>query len=217
MSNAIPAPANTCVLVLDRSDRSVIRIPIVAFDIVGTIAYPIAPIAFRGLLKAERAMEVNGYIVDRGFDIPFDSEEAWVQWAMSTTPGEDAEPEMAETAMAEDLAFEHTAANGPGPAETKVKAERPDKPRKTFKSNSWWMRTRMDGMAEIVQIDGGHGLPRDHEGWEKIKREEFFDFKKLTKGDEPTYILRTWVEDGLVEGDDEQVEQEDDEDYGGLV
>ncbi len=245
------APAGTTIIVLDRGDRTFYHIPVVAFDVQGTIAYPIAATAFGGLLKGVRALNVNGLIADRGFDIPFDSVDAWVQWAMNTTPGAeseayrhspgatDTEGDPAALAAKHEATVIHAsvheetgpekaarlrAANAGKPLENADGTPKPDiRPRKTFASKSFWSRPRMDGMQEIVEIEPGHGLPRDSEGFEKIKRDEYAAFKKLSKGDDATVIVIAWDNGPVIPDDavdpDEIVEPRDDDgdDFGGLV
>lgn len=216
MTERVPAPPGTTVIVLDRADRSTYRIPVVAFDVTSTIAYPICAIAFGGLLKAERALEVEGYIMDRGFPIPFDSEEAWVQWAMNTTPGEEEDPGETVTHHTMDGAPEEIPVGKPAPA--KAKAERPEKARKTFASKSFWSRRHpTDGVLEIVEIEPGMGLPRDSEGFEKIKRDEFAAFKKEAKSGGRVVVI-LWDDDGpLYDVPSNPAAEEEDEDFGGLV
>lgn len=219
MANVVSAPPGTNILVLDRSDKSVIRIPVVAFDVLNTLAYPVTAIAFRGLVKAEKALELNGFIMDRGFEIPFDSEEAWVQWAMSVKPGSE-EPSAAAEQAEEVAAAPKTA------AATKPKPAAAVKPRKTFAQKSFWSRTNTEGVQEIVEIEPGEGLPRETEGFEKIKRDEYAAFKKQSKGGDESISIIAWDDGPVIPGshEEEVIEQEeaaeeteDAEDYGGLV
>lgn len=236
MPNVVPAPAGANILVLDRSDRTVVRIPVVAFDVLNTIAYPVCAIAFRGLLKAERALELNGFIMDRGFEIPFDSEESWVQWAMSVEPGTETEAagtsdeevihaSVNETTIPEQETAQEMAArlrkqNAPTMEATGPKVT--PKARKTFASKSFWQRTNTQGVLEIVEIDAGLGLPRDTEGFEKIKRDDYAALKKQAKAGEAAVVIIAWDDGPVLPGshEEETLEQEagdEDEDFGGLV
>lgn len=219
MANVVSAPPGTNILVLDRSDKSIIRIPVVAFDVLNTLAYPVTVIPFRGLVKAQKALELNGFIMDRGFEIPFDSAEAWVQWAMSVKPGSDEAP-VAEEEQAQEA--EEVAAAPKPAAAAKPK---PEKARKTFAQKSFWSRTNMLGQLEVVEIDAGLGLPRDSEGFEKIKRDEYAAFKKQAKGGDTDVLVIEWNDGPVIPGESDEVieetiggeETEDAEDFGGLV
>jgi len=243
MTYRVPSPPGTSVLVLDRSDRSVVRLPVVAFDVTSSVAYPILPVAFGGLLTATRALLINDLIVDRGFDIPFDSEEAWVMWAMSVEPGSeravpsegspeelerkrnatvdasvhgDEQTEPAESvAEAAERIKRETAASKPA----NVKAE---KPRKTFASKSFWSRVNMMGVTEAVEIEAGQGLPRDSEGFEKIKRDDFAALKKRHKAGDESIDILGWNDGPVLPDADadavfEELSEPEDEDFGGLV
>ena len=230
MSNLVPAPEGTNVVVLDRADRSTYRLPVLAFEVHGSIAYPICAMAFGGLLSAQRALEMGGFISDRGFEVPFDSEESWVMWAMSVEPGEPEtigsipQPETVAAAAPEATVIK-ASVNEPAGDTTKVRAERPPRARKTFASKSFWSRTNMLGVLEVVEIEPGHGLPLDTEGFEKIKRDEYAAFKKQAKGGDDQVVVIGWDNGPVVPGESEEIieetlgEQTDDgeEDFGGLV
>ena len=214
----VPAAPGTVILTLDDDGTTILRTPVVAFSVEGTIAYPIAPIAINGLLKAKRALLVDGFVIDRGFPIPFGSEAEWVQWA--GTQDAEQEPEVAE--QSEEQVIDMTGVVGRQQAERLARAattsripDRPEKARKTFASKSFWAKTSTNGSTEIAEIEPGFGLPRDHEGWEKIKREEFAAFKRDSKGSDATVTVVTWGKDGPEEPVDEQQEAEQ-TDQGGI-
>lgn len=233
----VPAAPGTVILTLDDDGSTILRTPVVAYSVEGTIAYPICPITMNGLLKAKRALLVDGFVIDRGFDIPFGSVEEWVAWAGTVTPEEEpasAEIDPADKPMGNDgahgnetaqqMAARLRAENGTtGHADVTGRGripDRPEKARKTFSSKSFWAKTSTNGSTEIAEIEPGFGLPRDHEGWEKIKREEFAAFKRDSKGSEATVTVVTWGEDGPVEPEvqsEEQQEAEVVEDDTGLV
>ena len=204
-----PAGPGHAILSL-QDDHSVIVIPVIGYEVIGSVGYPISVIRTGGLLKARRALHVDGYIIDRGFPIPFEDQAAWVQWAKHQEPGEE-EPEVidmtgvvgrqqAERLARENIAPKPSADDGGKKAAAEEAAN--TKPRKTFASKSFWAKTSPNGSTEIAEIEPGHGLPRDHEGWDKIKREEFAAFKRDSKGPDATVSVVTWGKDGPVEPED---------------
>lgn len=229
-----PASPGTAILSL-QEDETYISIPVVGYEVIGSIAYPISVIPTGGLLKARRALLVDGFVIDRGFDIPFDNADTWAQWARHQEPGEEVETvnmtgtvsrEQAErvarstiipeTETAQEMAARLRKANAATMEETGPKLA--SKPRKTFASKSFWSKTNTNGSVEITEIAPGYGLPRDHEGWEKIKREEFADFKRQSKAGEPVDVIE-WGQDGPVEPQAAEPQQEAEvvEDDTGLV
>lgn len=235
----VPAAPGTVILTLDDDGSTILRTPVVAFSVEGTLAYPIAPLAINGLLKAKRALLVDGFVIDRGFPIPFANEAEWLAWA--GTQEAEQEPEVIDPAdlsmgndgqrgnetaqqmrarlQAENANIPHTDVTGRAANTTRI-PDRPEKARKTFASKSFWAKTSTNGSTEIAEIEPGFGLPRDHEGWEKIKREEFAAFKRDSKGSDATVTVVTWGKDGPVEPEvqvEEQQEAEVVEDDTGLV
>ena len=211
-----PAAPGTVILSL-QEDESVISIPVVGYEVIGSIAYPISVVPTGGLLKARRALMVDGFVIDRGFDIPFDNADTWAAWAKHQEPDEE-EPKTG----AEGLSAVEASRLGGATAEAQQRPQtaKPtvenNKPRKTFSSKSFWSKTNTNGSVEIAEIEKGYGLPRDHEGWEKIKREEFAEFKRQSKAGEPVDVIE-WGQDGPVEPEVVQQEAEVVEDDTGLV
>ena len=194
----VPATPGTVILTLDDDGATILRTPVVAFSVEGTIAYPIAPIAINGLLKAKRALLVDGFVIDRGFPIPFANEAEWLAWANTQTPEEEAPANDDASAAA---VAARTATPKPTPANPPERTK-PLTARKVFASKSFWAKTSTNGSTEIAEIEPGFGLPRDHEGWEKIKREEFAAFKRDSKGSDATVTVVTWGKDGPLEPED---------------
>lgn len=206
MTEYIPAQPGDCILIRDdEAEGGFVRVPVVAYTFVdGKIAYPVTPMASGGLLKATRALLTGGMVIDRGFAVPFDGPAEWLAWAATVEPEDHEEPAVenldpvevnlhgtVSQAQAERLARAQTTTTAPPRSST----------RKTFASKSFWSRTRTDGVTEIAQIEAGYGLPLDHEGWEKIKRDEFANYKRDAKNGEAVAV-REWSEkDGLVEAD----------------
>jgi hypothetical protein len=228
-----PASPGTAILSL-QEDETFISIPVVGYEVIGSIAYPISVIPTGGLLKARRALLVDGFVIDRGFDIPFDNADTWAQWAKHQEPGTEPETVNAdgvgsreqaeqrgraanipEAETAQEMAARLRKANADTMEETGPKTA---KARKTFSSKSFWMKTNVNGSVEIAEIEKGYGLPRDHEGFEKIKREEFADLKRQSKAGDPVDVIE-WGQDGPVEPQAVEPQQEAEvvEDDTGLV
>lgn len=204
MTEYVPSQPGDCILIRDEeAEGGFVRVPVVAYTFVdGKIAFPITPMASGGLLKATRALMTGGMVIDRGFAIPFEGPAEWLAWAATVEPDSHEEPvvenlDPPETAQQTRERLLRENANAP---QTDVTGSaRRSSTRKTFASKSFWSRTRTDGVREIATIEPGHGLPLDHEGWEKIKRDEFANFKRDAKTDEGV-IVREWSEkDGMVE------------------
>ena len=220
MTEYVSAQPGDCILIRDdEAEGGFVRVPVVAYTFVdGKIAYPVTPMANGGLLKATRALLTGGMVIDRGFSVPFDGPAEWLAWAATVEPDEHEEP------VVESLDPVEVNLNGTvsqAQAERLAKAQTTttipprSKARKTFASKSFWSRTRTDGVTEVATIEPGWGLPLDHEGWEKIKRDEFANYKRDAKNGEAV-VVREWSEkDGVVE--DEPVEEETQQQVSGLA
>jgi hypothetical protein len=215
-----PASPGTVILSL-QEDESVIRVPVVGYEVIGSVAYPISVIPTGGLLKARRALMADGFVIDRGFSIPFDSLDAWIAWAKNQEPDEEntdpgtpvtEKPQESAKEMQARLQRENAHVQHPDVTGSTRRAQT----RKTFASKSFWMKQNVNGSVEIAEIEKGYGLPLDHEGWEKIKREEFADFKRQAKAEGNVEVI-TWGQDGPVEPETQQQEAEVIEDDTGLV
>jgi len=216
MTEYVSAQPGDCILIRDEeAAHGFVSVPVVAYTFVdGKIAFPVTPMATGGLVKAARALLTGGMVIDRGFAIPFDGPAEWLAWAATVEPDEHEEPAVEsldplDKSMGNDTqrgneTAEQTRArllreNANTPHTDVTGSARRSSTRKTFASKSFWSRTRTDGVTEVATIEPGWGLPLDHEGWEKIKRDDFANYKRDAKNGE-SVVVREWSEkDGVIE------------------
>lgn len=218
----VAAPAGAEILIREDNGQ-ITRVPVIAFALVERMAYPITPLPTGGLLTARRALLVGGLIIDRGSPVPFADEDEWLAYCKTAKPRADedgtfqmearrGDEQVVATEPEEPEPEEPGAYTPPEEPETEASTPNPKaKKGKVFKNKTFWQRQLGSGLQEATECDGGLESPTADDGWEKIKREDFFALRRAAKSGGAVDIV-SWPL-----GSEDPDAPAADDDFGGLI